>query len=175
MKIATLNFLFKAKSDKKINLDKPLLMYPDIEILLAMKKRGFGEGKYNGIGGKVGDKIKDETVLQASAREIQEEIGVQVNEHNFLEMAQLQFNFIGKPEWDLYVHVFFINNWEGEPIETEEMRPQWFSIQEIPYNKMWEDDILWLPHVLMGKKLEANFVFDPDRMVEYSLRFVEGF
>jgi len=23
------------------------------EILLAMKKRGFGEGKYNGVGGKI--------------------------------------------------------------------------------------------------------------------------
>ena len=29
------------------------LLKKDNRILLAMKKRGFGEGKYNGVGGKI--------------------------------------------------------------------------------------------------------------------------
>ena len=42
-------------------------------ILLANKKRGFGVGKWNGIGGK---QKRGETVIDAARRECQEEIGV---------------------------------------------------------------------------------------------------
>ena len=41
------------------------------QVLLAMKKRGFGEGKWNGVGGKLDP---GETVEQALVRECQEEI-----------------------------------------------------------------------------------------------------
>ena len=47
------------------------LLKKDNQILLAMKKRGFGEGKYNGVGGKID---KGETPEQAMIREVQEEI-----------------------------------------------------------------------------------------------------
>jgi 8-oxo-dGTP pyrophosphatase MutT (NUDIX family) len=43
------------------------------ELLLAMKKRGFGQGKWNGAGGKA---EPGETPLQAAIRETEEEIGV---------------------------------------------------------------------------------------------------
>ena len=36
------------------------------KVLLAMKKRGFGAGKWNGVGGKVKD---GETIKQAAIRE----------------------------------------------------------------------------------------------------------
>ena len=39
------------------------------QVLLAMKKRGFGVGKWNGTGGKV---IGDESVEQAAKRETKE-------------------------------------------------------------------------------------------------------
>ena len=42
-----------------------------VEICLAMKKRGFGMNRWNGVGGKL---EKDETVEQATIRET-EEIG----------------------------------------------------------------------------------------------------
>lgn len=44
------------------------------EVLLAMKKRGFGRGKWNGAGGKVGD----ESIEEAAIRETVEEVGVEV-------------------------------------------------------------------------------------------------
>ena len=28
------------------------------------------------------------------------------------------------------------------------MQPKWFNIDEIPFNKMWIDDILWIPWLL---------------------------
>jgi len=40
------------------------------------------------------------------------------------------------------------------------MIPEWFDIDKIPYEKMWVDDMHWLPHVLAGKFVNATFVFD---------------
>ena len=47
------------------------------EVLLAMKKRGFGTGKWNGVGGKVQE---GEDIAAAALREIKEEIGVTVSQ-----------------------------------------------------------------------------------------------
>jgi len=52
MKQTTLCYLIKEK--------------PQIQILLGMKKRGFGEGKLNGFGGKVKE---SETVEEAARAE----------------------------------------------------------------------------------------------------------
>ena len=49
------------------------LLRKDNKILLAMKKRGFGTGKYNGVGGKIEN---GETLNEAMIRETKEEIGV---------------------------------------------------------------------------------------------------
>lgn len=43
------------------------------EILLGLKKRGFGEGKWNGFGGKV---EPGETIPQAAARYYDVHLGV---------------------------------------------------------------------------------------------------
>jgi mutator protein MutT len=126
------------------------------EILLAMKKRGFGEDRWNGIGGKI---EPNETEEQALIRETQEEITVTPRKYN--KIAVLDFAF---PDGtvDMQGHVYFCDKWDGEPAETEEMAPQWFKIKDIPYDEMWQDDIVWLPQVLKGKKLTANFTFDHD-------------
>ena len=50
-----------------------LYLRRDNEILLAMKKRGFGEGRWNGVGGKV---EAGESIEQAMICEAQEEISV---------------------------------------------------------------------------------------------------
>eukprot|EP00729_Bicosta_minor_P028396 gene28396-12164_t len=44
-------------------------------ILLGMKKRGFGAGKWNGFGGKV---EVGETIVEGAVREMQEESGLVV-------------------------------------------------------------------------------------------------
>jgi mutator protein MutT len=126
------------------------------EILLAMKKRGFGEGRWNGVGGKI---EPNETEEQALIRETQEEIEVTPTEYE--KIAVLDFTF---PDGtvDMQGHVYFCTEWEGEPCETEEMAPRWFNISDIPYDNMWQDDVVWLPQVLKGKKLAANFTFDHD-------------
>ena len=39
------------------------------ELLLAMKKRGFGAGKWNGVGGKIDPAKGDKNIIEAAMRE----------------------------------------------------------------------------------------------------------
>ena len=147
------------------------LLVKDNEILLAMKKRGFGQGKWNGVGGKV-DPKKDKSIVEATIRETKEEIGVLTED--LTKVALLRFRFPYKVEWDQDVHVFLTNKWSGQPKESEEMNPKWFLIKDIPYQKMWDDDKIWLPHILTGKKLEADFIFKEGEIIkEHKINIVQ--
>ena len=161
MKQATLCLLVKGNQNKK-------------ELLLAMKKRGFGVGKWNGIGGKLDLEKGDENVIEAAIRETEEEIGVRVKDLE--KVAVLSFYFPYNQKWDQDVHVFLAKNWEGEPIESEEMLPKWFKIEEIPFEEMWDDDRFWLPQVLEGKKLKAKFVFkEGEKISGKNVKIVKNF
>lgn len=144
------------------------------KILLAMKKRSFGVGKWNGVGGKLDEGMGDKNVFDAIKRETKEEIGVELL--NFEKVGVLHFKFSYKSEWDQDVHLFLANSWQGEPVETEEMMPKWFNISEIPYSQMWDDDKHWLPLVLEGKKINANFIFKEGEIIEkFSIESVRNF
>lgn len=130
-------------------------------VLLALKKRGFGEGLWNGVGGKVND---GEGIMEAAKREAAEEIGVTITK--LTEAALLKFRFPDKEDFGgMDVYVFLVTSWEGTPIETEEMRPEWFALTDVPYDQMWDDDRLWLRRVLDGEKLDGEFTFDKDNKV----------
>lgn len=129
------------------------------KLLLAMKKKGFGEGKFNGVGGKVDE---GETVDQAMVREAKEEIGVDLVD--FQKFAVMDFYFPPKPEWNQQVHIYIATRWNGEPVESEEVKPEWFDEKNIPFDRMWEDDRHWLPIILSKKKIKANFTFGGEKM-----------
>ncbi len=141
------------------------IIHTDTHILLGMKKRGFGMGRWNGFGGKVQE---GETVEMATVREVQEEAGVLLVDLE--ERGILSFEFENNPGEILEVHVFSASEFEGEPAESEEMRPQWFLKGEIPFSQMWPDDVHWLPKVLDGKNVEGRFYFrDNDTLVRHEL------
>lgn len=136
------------------------------EVLLAMKKRGFGAGMWNGPGGKVSP--KDKNIEETVIRETNEEIGVVPK--NLEHVATFNFHFPKGTDWGQQVWVYLSREWDGEPKKTEEMAPKWFNKDEIPYNSMWEDDRLWLPKVLDGMKLQGNFLFDKNQeMMEFDI------
>lgn len=126
-------------------------------MLLAMKKRSFGFGKWNGVGGKVKEK---EDIKAAAVREIKEEIGIIVAEEDLEHFGILSFYFENNLDWDNRTHIFIIHRWEGEPVESDEMRPEWYAHNALPFSEMWADDPNWLPKILAGKKIEGEFFFD---------------
>lgn len=65
----------------------------------------------------------------------------------------------------MYVHVYVADKWEGEPAASEEMSPKWFDIADVPYDDMWPDDPYWLPKVLAGEKVKAEFILDENDSV----------
>ena len=141
------------------------------ELLLAMKKRGFGAGKWNGVGGKLDSEKGDADIIETAIRELKEEIGVKVEDLE--KVAILSFYFPSKKEWNQDVHVFLVRNWKGEPRESEEMFPKWFKMSEIPFNEMWDDDKFWLPKILEGKKLKAKFTFGPgEKIISQDIRII---
>ncbi len=148
-----------------------IFLLQDKKVLLAMKKRGFGEGKWNGVGGKI---EQGETVEQALIRETQEEIGVTPTVYQ--QVADITFDELHENERKLmHVNVFTCTQWEGDPEESEEMRPEWFNFNEIPYNQMWSDDSFWLPQVLAGKKLIATFKLnDNNEVTDHNIKEVTG-
>jgi 8-oxo-dGTP pyrophosphatase MutT (NUDIX family) len=129
-------------------------------VLLGMKKRGFGEGRWNGFGGKV---TADETIEEAARRELVEEAGIKPLALE--KQGVLTFSFENDPQ-TLEVHVFSVPAFRGEPLETEEMRPQWFHHSDIPFDQMWPDDRHWLPLFLAGKSFTGSFRFrDTDTLL----------
>lgn len=140
------------------------LAYEHPRILLGMKKRGFGQGRWNGFGGKV---EPGETIENAARRELLEESGLTAGEME--HRGILNFEFKGDPV-AMEVHVFHVKNYTGEPNETEEMRPAWFDVSAIPLDKMWPDDKHWLPLFVEGKRFEGRFVFeDMDNIIHKEL------
>jgi 8-oxo-dGTP diphosphatase len=140
----------------------------DDQILLAEKLRGFGKGKPNGVGGKPQE---GETPEETAVREAKEEVGVNIDPKDLERVATIEFRFDKIPQkqdWNQTVAVFFAH-WKpemGEPQETEEMKPFWCDLSEIPYDKMWDTDHYWLPQVLKGKRIEATFFFKQDPQTE---------
>jgi 8-oxo-dGTP diphosphatase len=134
------------------------------QLLLIHKKRGLGHGKINGPGGRL---ESGETPRDAAVRETQEEVGLTAD--NLTECAVLRFIFTNG--YLLEVTVFTAESYSGEMVETDEAKPFWCKQAEIPYERMWADDQLWLPHVLNNKYVNGQFFFDEDELLESSVSF----
>ena len=123
---------------------------------LAMKKRGFGRGKWNGFGGKA---KSGESVKLAALRELKEEVSIKANPDKMKAAGMIKFRFKEHPEWNQNMYVFLVNEWKGMPQETEEMKPRWYNNDEIPFKEMWCVDRYWLPSILAGKKISGRFYY----------------
>lgn len=140
------------------------IIHQDDKLLLGMKKRGFGMGRYNGFGGKV---EKDETIEEAARREVFEEVNLELID--LTQLGTIEFSWQNKDEI-LEVHIFKSTQFNGIPEETEEMRPEWFDVKDIPFKKMWSDDPYWFPLFLENKKFSGKFVFDDkDQILEHQV------
>ncbi len=131
-------------------------------VLLIRKKRGLGAGKINAPGGRL---EPSETALAAAVREVEEEVCV--TPFAIEARGVLKFEFVDG--YRLEAHVFVARGHRGDPAETDEATPLWFSQHELPFHEMWADDALWLPRVLRGESVVGRFVFDGDVMLDHEL------
>ena len=137
-----------------------LFIVQEGQVLLIHKKRGFGKGKVNGPGGRI---EPGETARQGAIREVREE--VRVVPTGVEECGELYFQF--QDGFSIHGVVFRADGYHGEPGETDEAAPFWVRHEEIPYDRMWADDLHWLPLVLQGERFVGRFLFDGDDMIDY--------
>ena len=137
-------------------------------ILLAMKKLRFGAGHYNGFGGGLEE---GESLEECAIRETLEEGGLKILDPQYV--GKILFKFVDRDEQDHEVHFYRVTKFEGEPRETDEMKPVWFEQNKIPYNEMWLDDKYWMPLFLQGKKFVGEFHFSKEGVKYYKLEEVE--
>lgn len=133
-------------------------------VLLGMKKRGWGEGRWNGFGGKV---EQGEEIEEAARRELFEEAGIHAYDLN--KKGVVEFEYLDTGD-NMEVHIFMACDYTGSPVESEEMFPKWFNVQEIPFDQMWPDDLYWLPVFLKNKNFKGKFVFEnKDKIISHEL------
>jgi 8-oxo-dGTP diphosphatase len=129
------------------------------EVLLGLKKAGFGTGKWVGLGGHIEAGEKPE---RAAVREVEEESGLLVPADSLQHMASIEFRFPARPEWDQTAEVFVTSVYQGEALESDEVAPRWFGEHELPLSKMWDDAKYWLPLVLAGQHVDVLITFADD-------------
>jgi 8-oxo-dGTP diphosphatase len=129
------------------------------EVLLGLKRTGFGTGKIVGIGGHV---EPGESEAEAVVREVREETGVMVRQEDLADAGVVQFVFPAKPAWDMHTRLFTARRWVGEPEESDEIMPQWFQTGILPVDRMWQDADHWLPVVLEGGRVNVVVTLNSD-------------
>lgn len=137
---------------------KTTVVFPlkDERILLGMKKRGFGAGWWNGFGGKL---EPGETYSASAVRETYEEAGLVIDEASLTHVADIVFRFDGSV--DVVTRAYTVDTFENDAVETEEMRPEWFPLERIPYETMWPGDNQWIPKALGVTALRPQgFIID---------------
>ena len=127
-------------------------------VLLIRKKRGLGVGKLVPPGGHV---EAGEQPSAACIRELEEEL--RITPTSPCERGIIDFQF--RSGLAMRVHVFLSSAFTGRETETDEAVPVWCDHAALPYSEMWQDDPFWLPHVLGGRSVRAQFLFDDDAML----------
>jgi 8-oxo-dGTP diphosphatase len=129
------------------------------EVLLGRKLTGIGIGRVVGPGGKL---EPEETAAQAAAREVREEVGIAVAVHALQPVARLAYEFPHRPAWSQASTAFLARDWSGEPVPSRELAPEWFPVDDLPLDRMWDDAKLWLPRALSGRFVRAACVYAED-------------
>lgn len=122
------------------------------KILMVLSKRGLGSGKYNFPGGK---KLEDESFLECAIRETEEETGIHVI--NPKRVGVLEFVWPNEDKI-IYNEVYFSNEYSKElKEETDECQAFWVGVDDIPFDKMWASDKVWVPQMLEKKTFHFEF------------------
>ena len=134
------------------------------QVCLAKKSEGkeerkIGEGCRNGYGGGI---EKGENEKDAVLRELWQEAKVVARASRLVKMGMGYFDNEtgGGHSFTCRVSIFTLRTWEGVPTASDEMLdPEWYSLDQLPFEELMAADVTWLPLLLSGKKIivHANY------------------
>jgi len=130
------------------------------EVLLGLKLRGLGEGRVVAPGGKL---EPGESPVAAAVRELAEEVGLHADPLDLEPRGSLDYLFPHRPTWSQRSHVFVCRRWTGEVVASAELAAAFVPLDEVPFDRMWDDARFWLPAVLHeGARAAGTFEFGAD-------------
>ena len=136
------------------------------EILLGLKKTGFGQGRWVNLGGHI---EPGEKPAAAAAREVEEESGLIVSADALQHVASIEFRFPWRPSWDQTAEVYLTSCFTGEAAESDEIAPRWYPEDALPFAAMWDDARSWMPRVLAGEHVAVKITFAADNATVASI------
>jgi 8-oxo-dGTP diphosphatase len=143
------------------------------KLLLGEKKKGeIGTGVLSGPGGKLDP---GETLPECLIRETREELTIELDPVSLELVARIifhkgrtRFMFLNKIldffGWrssvpDFEVSVYRARILSGELVETDDMIPGLYPLDDLPLEQMYEADRHWLPKAARGEKFCANVYY----------------
>ncbi len=137
----------------KLGVGTICYLHSNDSYLLGEKKYGGAQGKVNGFGGKI--ETTDQSIYDAVKREFREETSIQLNAPKYCGIIEIFKNETRKAIFYLFKADDFI----GQPQESEEMKVYWVKNTEVPFEKMWASDALWLPLFLKNDNIRVKLYF----------------
>ncbi len=142
------------------------------QVLLGLKKTGFGAGNVVAPGGKV---EAGESEADAASRELCEETGLDVPAGALTRLGTIDFVFPASPASDMRCAVFTVPlsavRTVVEPRECDELAPEWHDVDALPFERMWDDARHWLPKVMAGEPFNVTLTLNPDNVTLASAVF----
>lgn len=134
-----------------------------------------GHGLLNGPGGKLTRADVGETAVwhgkyaetpeTCVCRETLDECGLVLSPESLQKQAVISFYWPApKESWNQLVHVYMCSTFSGEPHDTDEMVGWgWHDVERLPWERMFQADKHWLPHILIDHRtIDAFFHYAPD-------------
>jgi|WetSurMetagenome_2_1015567.scaffolds.fasta_scaffold298753_1 ADP-ribose pyrophosphatase YjhB (NUDIX family) len=137
------------------------------KILLGLKRKRIGKGKWNGHGGHF--ETKDKMIEDRARKEVRQECGLEPETMEKRGVVNIINDEIKKI---IELHIFSSTKFVGTlKSKTNEMEcNRWFSFSCIPRDQMWPSDKIILPFVLASKKFTGYFHYDQHgKLVQYHI------
>ena len=94
-----------------------------------------------------------------------------LREADLTAIGELTYPFPHHPQFSQKSWAFMCRSWEGRPVESDELTPEWFRLDALPLDRMWDDAKHWLPHALAGRFVRATFTYAADARSVESMAF----
>uniref|UniRef100_A0A161MKT8 Oxidized purine nucleoside triphosphate hydrolase n=1 Tax=Triatoma infestans TaxID=30076 RepID=A0A161MKT8_TRIIF len=140
-----------------------VLVKKDDQFLLGFNKKGFNKEKWSGFGGVLQPK---EDLKMCALRNTKDQCGLTLEKLE--KVGKVEVKFAGVQEL-VQIHVFISDAFSGDVVESKDMRSQWFTIENFPFDNMWQDAKFWLPAIAEGKKVKGFFVYQNEDLIYHDL------